>query len=51
MARGKLDPTDLTLAQVVSSIAPFLWPPLEAEAGGRKLDASWSPKGATWTSR
>jgi hypothetical protein len=30
MARGKLAPADLSLPQVVATISPFLWPPLEA---------------------
>jgi predicted nucleotidyltransferase component of viral defense system len=50
MKRGKLAPADLSLAQVVTSITPFLWPPLKAAGGGRKLDAAWAPKGPIWTS-
>jgi predicted nucleotidyltransferase component of viral defense system len=51
MARGKLAPADLTLAQVVSGIAPFLWPALEAAAGGHSFDAAWTSEGPSWTSR
>jgi hypothetical protein len=51
VTRGKLAPAELSLPQVVTSITPFLWPPLEAAAGRRELNASWSPKGPTWTSR
>lgn len=51
VTRGKLASAELSLAQVVTSIMPFLWPPLEAVADRRTLDASWSPKGPTWTSR
>jgi hypothetical protein len=48
MARGRLAPTDLSLPQVVTSISPFLWPPLEAARGGREFTAQWPPKGPTW---
>jgi predicted nucleotidyltransferase component of viral defense system len=51
MTRGRLTPGDRTLAHVVTSIAPFLWPPLEAAGRGRELDSSWSPKGPTWATR
>ncbi len=49
MARGKLAPGDLSLGQVVASIAPFLGPALEAAQEGRVLTAQWPPKGPAWT--
>jgi hypothetical protein len=50
MGRGKLVPADLSLPRVVTSISPFLWPPLEAARGGREFTAQWSPNGPTWKS-
>lgn len=48
MKRGRFAPAEMTLASVVDTIAPFLWPPLDAAREHRELNALWSAKGPAW---
>ena len=45
----KLAAAGMTLEQIVESIAPFVWAPLDAARDGRAFESFWAPKGP-WSS-
>ncbi len=44
-ARSRLAATGMTLEQIVESIAPFVWAPLDAARDSRTFKSFWTPKG------